>query len=324
MPQISVIIVNYNAGKHLARCLETLAQQRFRDFDVWLVDNASTDGSIEALPVTLNSAFPNGFHLIKSQENLGFAGGNNRAAQEACGTWIATLNPDAFPKPNWLEKLVAATNAFPEVTMFGSVQIDAQNPAQLDGAGDMYHILGIPARSYYKQPVTNLATGDVFAPCAAAALYRRDTFARVGGFDERFFCYCEDVDLAFRLRLLGERCIQVSDAIVEHIGQGTGSTGDFTLYHGMRNRFWCFIKNMPPLLFWPLLPIHVMLQCLFLLRAVIKGQGAVAFRALMDGIKGLPLIWRERQRIQKQRNVSMLKLLGTFTYSPWALMTRKG
>ncbi len=124
-----------------------------------------------------------------------------------------------MPAPDWLEQLIAATRRNPDVVMFGSTQIDATDPQRLDGAGDHYLASGLPWRGGHGWPVKELPReAEVFAPCAAACLIRADAFREAKGFDERFFCYVEDVDLAFRLRLMGHCCIQVPAAVVRHVG----------------------------------------------------------------------------------------------------------
>src|SRR5207245_813719 len=129
---------------------------------------------------------------------------------------------------------------------------------------------------------------EVFSPCAAAALYRRGAFLEAGGFDERFFCYYEDSDLAFRLRLLGHRCLHVDDAVVHHVGSVTaGRTSDFTVYHSFRNQGWAFVKNMPAPLLWLYLPQHVLLNALQLLGYRAAARPRVILRAKRGALRGL-------------------------------------
>lgn len=311
MPHISVLIVNYNAGTYLKRCLDALLTQTYQDFDVIIVDNASTDHSLDPVPPD------NRIHLLPLHNNIGFAAANNRAAAIAAGTWLALLNPDAFPEKNWLEQLVAATKRYPQYSMFGSTQINAENPALLDGTGDIYHILGVPSRGNYQRPVVHLPeTGEVFAPCAAAALYKKTIFLDAGGFDEKFFCYCEDIDLAFRLRLQGQRCLQVKEALVHHVGSGiTGKTSAFAKYYGTRNRFWVFFKNMPLALLVPLLPLHLFMQGVFFIKAVKVGYAGAFIRAWCDTLRHFPYLLAARKEVQQQRSLSLFKLCPAFTYS---------
>ncbi len=234
-PLVSVILVTWNSAKYLSRCLTSLAQQTFQDFETILVDNGSHDGALDGLQEKYSSLR---LRIEQLDSNLGFAKANNIGARLACGRWLALLNTDAFPDPNWLESLIQATNEHPQYSCFSSRQIQANNPNFLDGAGDAYHVTGLAWKRYLGYPAKQfgLEEAEVFSPCGAAALYLRQAFLDVGGFDEDFFSYLEDVDLGFRLRLRGYRCLYVPSAIVHHIGSATlGVASDFALYHYHRN-----------------------------------------------------------------------------------------
>lgn len=316
---VRVIIVNFNGAACLPRCLSALAAQTRSGFEAVVVDNASTDGS-DRLPLPDDR-----FRWLRLERNIGFAAGNNRGAEGFAGDWLVTLNPDAYAEPSWLERLLQAADRHPDVVMLGSTQLDAADPTRLDGAGDCYFIGGVMWRGGHGRPAFELPPeGEAFAPCAAAAAYRTDAFRRVGGFDETFFCYCEDVDLAFRLRLDGGHCIQVPDAVVLHQGSGiSGRASPFTHYHSARNRFWVFVKNMPGAWFWPLLPLHLAAVIALWGVAAIRGLGAAAGRGLIDGVTGLPAVWAARRRIQRSRRASARRILSAMAWSPLAMLGRR-
>jgi GT2 family glycosyltransferase len=298
--RVAAIIVNWNAGAHLRRALEALAAQRRPADRVIVLDNASTDGSLD---------FARQFsacEVIALDRNSGFAEGNNIAARAASDCdWLAFLNPDAFPEPDWLERLVSATATYPDVTMFASELRMADDPATLDGAGDAYHVSGLAWRLGHGHNAPEADTPhEVFSPCAAAALVRRDAFEEVGGFDVAFFCYAEDIDLAFRLRLRGHRCVYVPGARVLHVGSGTTSRSSaFALYHGHRNLVWAWLKNMPGWRLWWYAPQHLLLTAVSLVRFGLIGHGATILRAKWDAVKGIPHALAERRRIQRSRTV---------------------
>jgi GT2 family glycosyltransferase len=151
---------------------------------------------------------------------------------------------------------------------------------------------------------------EIFGPCAAAAMYSRAALDEVGGFDERYFCYHEDVDLAFRLRLRGHRCRYVPDAVVDHVGSGiTGRRSDFSTYHGHRNLVWTYVKNMPAPLFWLFLPLHLLLNLASIFVFGLRGQGGVILRAKRDALAGLGEAIRQRRAIHAGRRVSLRALL---------------
>ena len=318
-PAVTVIIVNYNAGARLKKSLDHLAAQSFRDFDVIVIDNASTDASLADAKKSAQA-----FGLIDAGANLGFAAANNRAVKEARGEWLAFLNPDAYPFPDWLAELLAAAARYPDVDAFGSTQLDAADPSRIDGAGDVFHVFGIPYRGHFGWPTAALPPeGECFAPCAAAAMYRRRTFETLGGFDERFFCYGEDVDLGFRLRLAGGRVVQVRAARVLHEGSGvTGRYSDFTVYHGNRNRIWTTYKNMPGAIYWPLFPVHVAVNLYFLARASTNGTAHAYWRALRDGFGRLGEFSDDRRRLQRGRKASLGALARALAWSPLKVSRR--
>lgn len=303
---VAVVIVGWNSGALLVRCLEALSVQTFKDFSVTIIDNASS----EEVPKQLWAICPE-LNLVCQSVNSGFAAANNLAVREHTGDaeWIAFLNADAFASRQWLEELLIAAQSKPDCDVFGSKLLNAADPLVLDGIGDAYHLSGRVWRQGKGFAVSAHADreAEVFSPCAAAALYRRSAFEKVGGFDEDFFCYVEDVDLGFRMRLGGYCCLYVPRAVAHHVGSGTtgGQHSDFSVYHGHRNLVWAFVKNMPGVLFWVLLPLHLALNLVSILWFALRGQGAVILRAKRDALLGLPKMWRKRQLIQKDRVASV-------------------
>jgi len=302
--KVTVIIVNWNGERFLDRCLSALMAQTVRPQEIILVDNASSDGSLE-----IARRFPS-VRLLALDQNAGFARGNNLAISEAASDseWIALLNPDAFADSRWLEELLLSARDNPEFDVFGSRLVDAAAPEVLDGTGDVYHMSGLAWRAGHGAPVPSALkpAREIFSPCAAAALYRRSVMAKVGGFDEDYFCYVEDVDLGFRLRLTGHRCLYVPSSVVHHLGSGStgGQHSDFAVYHGHRNLVWTYVKDMPGALFWLFLPLHLLMNLWTLLVLAMRGQGRVALRSKWDALRGLPKIWHKRQEIQHERTVS--------------------
>ena len=303
--QVSVVIVNWNAGPYLKRCLLSVSKQTRCPNEIIIVDNASKDGSADGI----EEAFPR-VKVVRLEKNIGFAAANNYAVRLASNEsrWVALLNPDAFPEPSWLERLLAAADVHPECAFWGSRLIQADHPGILDGEGDYLHISGwawrknrgISAAQKGENPV------EIFSPCAAAALYRRDAWEAAGGLDEDFFCYFEDVDLGFRLRLAGHRCLMAPDAEAYHIGSAVtgGRHSDFAIYHGHRNLVWTYVKNMPGPLFWLLIPLHIALNLASVVWFCMRGKGRIILKAKLDAFRGIPRMWQKRDDIQKNRSVS--------------------
>jgi GT2 family glycosyltransferase len=171
--------------------------------------------------------------------------------------------------------------------------------------------MGLPARSKHIEP------WEVFSPCAGAALYKASALKQVWGFDEDFFCYMEDVDLGFRLRLAGYRCLSVPNAEVLHVGSATTvKRSPFYVYYGQRNLVWTYVKNMPGVLFWLFLPLHLALNIAGVLRYTLSGQFQVVWRAKFDAILGLPKILHKRREIQKKRRASLAEILDVLDKRP--------
>jgi len=309
LTKVTVVIVNWNGDRFLERCLSALLAQTVAPHEIILVDNASSDSSLDIV-----QRFPS-VRLLGQNENLGFARGNNLAIEAAAAEsqWIALLNPDAFVEPCWLETLLLAVRDYPAFDVFGSKLVNAADPAVLDGAGDAYHVSGRVWRISRGEQMSFISeqVREVFSPCAAAALYRRKALLEVGGFDEDFFCYVEDVDLGFRLRLAGYCCLYVPSSVAHHVGSGTtgGQHSDFATYHGHRNLVWTYVKNMPAVLFWTFLPLHLAMNLAALLVVTLRGQGAVIFRAKRDAVLGLPKMWNKRRQVQRNRVVSWRAIL---------------
>lgn len=317
IPKASVIIVNFNGGEYLARCIEALSQQSLSSFECFIVDNGSTDASLSGLP-----SLDDRFEVIELGSNKGFAAANNIAAKKARANWLVCLNPDAFARPDWLERLLETPEMADNVTMAGSRQNMAEEMGVLDGLGDGYHAFGLAYRAgcgHADDAYDFPGAYEVFGPCGAAALYHRETFLRLGGFDESFFTYHEDVDLAYRMRLDGGICIQNNLAVVDHVSSGiAGRASDFAVYYGTRNRIWTFLKNTPPALLVLLFLPHLATN-LFTLTwsAFRKGRFGPTFRGVRDGFLGF------RKQARQNREAHLHDIIRAFTWSPIKVYKRR-
>jgi N-acetylglucosaminyl-diphospho-decaprenol L-rhamnosyltransferase len=300
---VTVAVVAYRSGATLARCLERLAAQTFRDFELVLVDNASPEREAQAAAGVVPET-----RLIENTDNLGFAAACNQAARAGRGRWLVLLNPDAYPEPDWLEQLVAATARWPDVRSFTSRQVMDEDPGVLDGLGDVMSLPCIPYRGGYLQPDPgDTPEGGVFSPCGAAMLIDRALFLELGGFDESFFCYCEDVDLGYRLQLAGEPTALVPSAVVRHVGSASsgGAKSEFALFHGYRNRFWVLVKDTPAL------------------RKPNRPYIGVTLRAYRAALAGLGPVLRRRRAVQRARRSSALEIARAMTWDPRDLSGRR-
>ena len=312
---VGAVVVNYGPLRDLKRCLDAIEGQETPFSRVVIVDNTVHNPS-EHLPWAL----PEGWEFIRSGYNAGFAAANNMAVERLAGCrWVALVNPDAYLQPDWLTQMVYASERYPTFTFFAGKLLKAADPTIIDGFGDAYHMSGLVWRSGHGSEASELDDKEVFSPCAAAALYRRDAFIEAGGFDTDFFCFVEDVDIGFRLRLLGRRCLMVADAVAYH--EGSASTGGrhsaFSLYHGHRNMVWAYVKNMPGTLFWLFLPFHILLNVVTICWFSIRGQGKTIIQSKVDALFGLSTMWRKRKIIQSRRRLSCRALFALLDSRLW-------
>jgi GT2 family glycosyltransferase len=315
-PIATIIVVTHNSARWLERQRAALEAQTERRFRVVIVDNASNAGERPQCADEKTG-------VVQNARNTGFAAANNQAAALADTPYLVFLNPDAFPAPAWLSALLGVAERYPETGAIGSTQVRADAPNLLDGTGDVLHASGLAYRSNYDKVAPPPPLGESFAACAAAMLVRREAFEAVGGFDARYFCFFEDVDLCFRLRLAGWRVLQTPDAIVEHVGGGAGAGSAFAEFHGARNRFWTFIKCMPDALFWPLLPIHLVATIAAVSISMFRGRGFAAWRGFLAGVAGVGPVWRTRRTLQANRKSSAFEIARMLAWSPHVFVGRK-
>lgn len=282
--------------------------------EIIVVDNASEDGSIEQA----KAHYPD-VRYIDAGSNLGFAAANNLAIAATRKPWVALVNPDAFVAEDWLAQLLRAAAANPGASAFSAELIDARDQRLLDGQGDCYHVSGLMWRRKHGQSVNSAPSRlPFFAPCAASALYQRAAVQDVGGFDEDYFCYIEDVDLGFRLRLAGYQCLHVHAAVCYHVGSGiTERESDFSIYHGHRNLVWTYFKNMPSGLFWRYLPQHLVMNLVSVLYYSAKGRPGVILKAKWHALGGLPGQLRKGRSLRRKAGVDIRAAMATGWLTPY-------
>jgi GT2 family glycosyltransferase len=320
-PTITVCIIAYNSGPTLRTCLERLAAQTFQDFETLVIDNASPDPGDAAIA----REFPF-VQLIENTENLGFAGAGNQGARLARGRWYVLLNPDAFAQPNWLEELAGAAARYPSLLSFTSRQLMDEDPGLLDGLGDVMSGYGIPYRGgYLSRDPGDTPEGEVFSPCGAAMMIDRALFLKLGGFDEFFFCYSEDVDLGYRLQLSGEPTLLVPSAVIRHVGSAStgGRKSEFAVFHGTRNRFYVVYKDTPAILLPVVVPLHLMGVVYISSRRENWPHAHIVWRAFKESLKGLPTILKSRRAVQRARRASAWEIAKAMTWNPRDLTGRR-
>ena len=302
MELISVIVLNYNGKGFLDGCLTSLASQTYSDFEVIVVDNGSRDGS----PEYIEENYP-WVRLAKNNENLGFAGGTNAGIRAAKGEFILTLNNDSRADSRFIEELIKPM-ADPEVGVCAAKMLFPDG--RINSAGICISRSGAawdrgmfePDRGQYE------FVEEVFGACAGAALYRREMLDEIGLFDEDFFLYLEDVDLAFRARLAGWKCLYVPGARVIHHHGGTAGVGsDLSVYYGNRNIVWYPIKDFPFRLLITSLPFIVARNLAVIPYYALRGQGGVILKSKLDALKGVVKMMGKRKDVVRRADYSQIK-----------------
>jgi GT2 family glycosyltransferase len=195
----------------------------------------------------------------------------------------------------------------------------ADCPERMDGTGDVYHVTGLVWRKYHNTLISNVPDHEkeVFSACGAAAVYPINAFKLLNGFDEDYFSYVEDIDLGFRLQLIGYKCIYLPNAVVYHVGSGsTSQRSDFSVYYGQRNMVWTFIKDMPGIIMWILLPFHLVINLFIIILAIFRRQAGVTLRAKWDAFLQFPKLLNKRKQVQSTRLISAYRLMHTLDWNP--------
>jgi GT2 family glycosyltransferase len=323
--KVTVIIPNWNGRRHLERCLPSVLAQTYAEFEVVVVDNGSADDSV----AWVSQEFPQ-VRLIANSENVGFARANNQAILATDAPYLATLNNDTRPEPTWLEHMVEAMEAEAEIGTVAAKVLYWEPPHLIDSAGIGLDRAGYAWNRYNGQPDN---TGEqepveVFGPSAAAALYRREMLDEVGLFDESYFAYYEDVDLAWRARLMGWRCLYVPDARVYHVHSATSRQGSpFKRYFLVRNKAVTTLKNYPAPALWLNLPAILFYDLMADLYRLILERSASPVRGRLAALGRLPAAWQQRRTIQGRRKVSWRALSAWMASRPsltHALRRRRG
>lgn len=296
-PLVSVVIANFNGAQLLEPCLNAVLTQDYPRFEVILADDGSTDGSL----ALVRDKFPSVI-VLENAHNRGFAAVNNQAIRASCGDYIVTLNNDTRVEPGFLTEMVRVTESDPRIGSCAPLII-LHHQGLVDSAGIEVDWAGIAWQRRRGEPVSGIRDPEeVFGACAGAALYRRAMLDEIGLFDEHYFAYYEDMDLAWRARLAGWRCIHVPTAIVHHVHSAFWSKqpGRKT-YLLARNKLFTIVKNYPwpeLLLGWPLIVIYDLLSLGY---AVWRGQAHSAWRGRWDALMHLGWALRQRRKVQALR-----------------------
>ena len=319
---VSVVVATYDDIDYTARCLKSLQEQTHSPLEVIVVDN----GSRADIAARLAVGFPC-CTVVRNERNAGFAGGFNRGIREARGRYIAILNNDAVAEPGWIASMVEVAERHPDVGAVASVVIDGHRRNIVDSLG-----LGIALDGMSRQMGTGRDVDEprpemeVLAASGCACLFSAEALARVGLFDESFFAYCEDTDLALRMRWAGYRVLLAPSARVLHYhSQTAGRFSAQKVFWVERNHFWVAVKSFP-LLLLVLLPAMTIWRYVIQAADVAGRRGEVrefssqdgvwslataVARAIASALAGLPRVWCQRQAIMHTARLPSSAMLRT-------------
>ncbi len=319
--KVTIIIPNYNGLKFMEPCFKALRAQSDQNFELLVVDNGSTDGSVKWLED----------HQIPSiflEENTGFSGAVNIGIRESVTPYVILLNNDTEPQPDYVKEMVKAIQRSPKIFSVSSKMIQLYHKDLMDDAGDMYSVLGWA----YQRGVGQKSSGynkacRVFSACAGAAIYRREVFDKIGGFDEDHIAYLEDIDVGYRAKICGYENWYCPKAVVYHVGSGTSGSkyNSFKVKLAARNNLYLNYKNMPILqLILNFLPILAGMAVKYMFFRRI-GFASDYIEGVKEGLKTLKKTKKVRFQMSRLGNYIRIEvelILGTFLYV-WEFMKRK-
>jgi GT2 family glycosyltransferase len=304
---VAVVIPNLDGELLLPGCLEALRAQTHAPSEVVVVDNGSRDRSLALLAERHPEV-----RVLALRRNHGFAGGANAGVAAVGAERVAVLNSDARPRPDWIERLLAAP-APDDVWAWGSVLLEPGG--RVESAGDWWSDDGHAYKLAHGASPDRLPTEpyEVFSPPGAAPLFRRDRFLALGGYEEGFFLYFEDIDLAYRALLRGWRALLVPDARVEH-DQGASGRGWQRRFYVARNSLRCAVRCVPE-------PDRAALA-----RGALRRLGEDRRRALapfdwagrLAALAGMRQTVRERRAIQATCTLTAEQVRERLRDPPWA------
>lgn len=303
-PKVSVIIVNYNGSHHLVNCLDSLKATDYPSFDLILVDNSSTDNSLQIV----EDGFPD-CKVIRFKENMGFSIANNIAAKGADGEYLAFLNNDTKVTPSWLTELVKVIEAEPTIAIAQSSLL--KFAGDIDSNGDFITRFG---RTYNSKKNGFKDPREILSARGAAMIIRKSTFEELGGFDEDYFVSFEDVEIGWRAWIVGYKVVLVPSSVVYHEGGSTLSTmSSMITFHGLKNQLSLVTTHFEtPLAIGSLFIIFTSLFAAFIALLIRVGKGSdkfsvnkrAAVKAVIWYMSHARMIWKKHKRIKRQRKIS--------------------
>jgi len=310
-PSVSIVIVNYNGREFLRQCLSTLLSTDYPNYDIVVVDNASTDGSVDEIDASFCS--DSRLRIVKNRENVGHAEGCNIGARMTEGKYIVFLDSDIeFEAEDWLWELVKVMENYASVGLAQAKIVLAEDKRCLDYVCVAVDALGTWAATYGSKEERLKENFEILAASSGCCIVRRELFNQAGGFDADYFIYDDDTDLSLRVRLLGYRILFVPSAVVIHRGGVLRGVSGQMLYHSSKNRLYTALKNYELRNAWWRFSVLTFFTFMVSVGffAVKKNEEAKAtLKGLISAIKDFQKTWRKRLLFQSKRRIKDSELI---------------
>ena len=288
MSLVSIVIVNWNGAEVLPECLRSLLGLNHKDIEIVVVDNGSTDGSVDIVREICGGDVK----IVRLEKNVGFAAGVNIGVENASGEFIATLNNDMIVEPSWLDQPLELLKD-KSVGIVSCRQMNYYDRSKVDG---LYHhitkdLIFMPVANgcVYKADGPFSIPGYVISANGGSAVIRASVFRDLGGYDANFFGYMEETDFCLRAFLRGWRCAYAPNAVVYHKdGFSFKKKGAYMNYLFERNRVWFLYKNIPAWDILKRLPRIVITELRTAKDSAFKLRNPILYlKARFDGLRGL-------------------------------------
>jgi GT2 family glycosyltransferase len=302
--KLSIIIPNFNGKLFLKTCLDSIEKQNYSFYEIIIVDNASSDGSAEYIKENYPEII-----LIQNKKNLGFAAAVNQGIKISTSEYMFLLNNDVELEPDCISSLLNCIEKDENIFAVSSKMVQYNDRSKMDDAGDEYTILGWTCKvGNGKSPDLYTTERKTFSACAGAAIYRKNILDKLKYFDENFFAYMEDVDISYRARIWGYKCVYCPEAVVYHLGSGTSGSryNEFKIRLAARNNVYVPYKNMP----WPQLALNgIFLLAGYFIKYMFffkQGQGSTYLNGLKEGFASLGKL--EKTKYENKNFTNYLKV----------------
>jgi GT2 family glycosyltransferase len=315
-PLISAVVLNWNGQQVLDNCLRSLYNQTYRPLEIIVVDNASTDGSVDFLKDKFQD-----INLIINEKNLGFGAGNNIGIRASQGEYIMMLNNDTRLDPKCVEELKRSIEKDKGYGACASKILLESDPDVIDGVGILVCPDGLSfGRGRLEKRDRYDKEEDIFFAADCACLYRREMLEDIDLYDEDFFAYADETDMGWRAQLAGWKCTYSPNAIVYHLHSisSGGRVSSFKAFLVERNRIWVALKNFPlSLIIYG--QLYTLWRYVFQAYGALRGKGAagrftsnfskaelvkILLKAYLSAARKFPLMLKKRKMVQKKKRIT--------------------